>query len=963
MKRDCYFLLLVVFVSSICSAQTKTFPVVTKNNKLTIVYGNDAPALDSIAAHLLASDIERVTTYRPAVTTNADGASGNIIVIGSVNSGLLQRFANRNSSFFNKLNGQWECYGLMVIDKPLNNVQQALVIAGSDTRGTAYGVFDISEKIGINPWYWWADVAVTHQKELSLKLKDHISTPPSVKYRGIFLNDEDWGLLPWASNTFEPDVRNIGPKTYAKIFELLLRLKANLIWPAMHPGTAPFYTVPGNKKMAELYAIVVGTSHAEPMLRNNVGEWDERTMGRFNYITNKEKVYQYWEDRVKETAGTEAIYTMGMRGVHDSGMEGVKNASEAIPLLEQIIKDQRSLLEKHNGKDATNILQAFTAYKEVLDIYDNGLKIPDDITIIWPDDNYGYIQRLTNKQEQNRSGGTGVYYHASYWGRPHDYLWLSSTNPALMREEMMKAYHSGANRVWVLNVGDIKPLEYVTQLFVDMAWNAEAFKESDVRKHLEDWTARIFGKHGREISLILREYHRLAFERRPEFMGWSQTEPTTKTNYTSYNHFYFNDEAQQRIERYDALEKNVKQLRRKMGAGFDASFYQLVYYPVVCASWMNKKFLYRDKAYVYAKQNRICAYEYAALSKAMYDSIVKETTYYNEQLSGGKWKNIMSMAPRKLPVFDPPVLPFVPIDKSKTWDVVPEGYDTISREKKQLPSFTAGIWRTYFVDIFLCDSVVVEWKAQPSANWIHITTTKGVLLPKQGSSSHRVWVSINWNKLRTQPQTGAVIEVSAGGKKISIGVNALRPALPDFNTYKGFAEDNGLISMYAYHFQRGQEKPGSKWDVVPDLGHDLRSLKASVNTDSLTGPFDEAFIKQYLSYRDYHFYSLSDTKPTLSIYSLPVHPLNNSVGVRYALSIDDGPLQIISFKTVGRSEEWKQNVLRNSAIKEIALQPLKPGRHTLRVYAVDPGVVLDRMVIRFNNKQTSYSAIPETWKN
>ena len=256
-----------------------------------------------------------------------------------------------------------------------------MVVAGSDVRGTAYGVFTLSEKIGVSPWYWWADVAAKQQKELTIVQDDFVSAPPSVKYRGIFINDEDWGLQPWAAKTFEPETGDIGPKTYAKVFELLLRLKANLIWPAMHPSTKAFFHYPGNVTTAGDYQIIIGSSHAEPMLRNNVGEWNEKTMGHFNYLTNKDSVYKYWEDRVKESSEINAIYTMGMRGVHDGQMEGVKNMKEAVPIVERIIQEQRELLTKHVNKDVTAIPQVLTVYKEVLEIYDNGLKVPDDITL------------------------------------------------------------------------------------------------------------------------------------------------------------------------------------------------------------------------------------------------------------------------------------------------------------------------------------------------------------------------------------------------------------------------------------------------------------------------------------------------------------------------------------------------------------------------------------------------------
>jgi hypothetical protein len=382
-----------------------------------------------------------------------DAANGMQVVAGTIGqSNYIDELIKEKRIDVSTIQNKWECFSIQIIRGNTNAKSTKLpfrgagllVIAGSDPRGTAFGIFHLSKLMGISPFVWWADVRPQPRKQLFVS-GSYISKEPSVKYRGIFLNDEDWGLQPWAAKTFEPETGDIGPKTYSKIFELLLRLKANIIWPAMHPSTKAFFYYPGNVKTAGDYQIVVGSSHAEPMLRNNVGEWDEKTMGHFNYLTNKETVYKYWEERVKESSGIIANYSLGMRGVHDSGLEGIKDPKEAVPLMERIFEDQRAMLEKYINKDITAIPQVLTVYKEVLDIYDQGLKVPEDVTLVWPDDNYGYIQRLNNEKEKKRSGGSGVYYHASYWGRPHDYLWLSSTHPSLIREEMMKAYENGSN--------------------------------------------------------------------------------------------------------------------------------------------------------------------------------------------------------------------------------------------------------------------------------------------------------------------------------------------------------------------------------------------------------------------------------------------------------------------------------------------------------------------------------------
>lgn len=385
----------------------------------------------------MADDIKELTGKRPEIIqTNSFSKSG--IYVGQISDPLFKVKKDKK-----ELSGQWEKFS---IQKENEN----LIITGSDVRGTVYAIFEITERLGISPWKWWADVNPIKQEKLSLQLPQNgIISSPSVQYRGIFLNDEDWGLQPWATKTFEKETGDIGPKTYEKIFQLLLRLKANTIWPAMHPSTKGFFTISGNKEMAQKYHIVIGSSHAEPMLRNNVDEWKPKINGDYNYFTNKTQVDKYWQDRLDElkSAKIETIMTLGMRGVHDSKMEGAKDLKESIAMVEKIILNQREMFSNTFNKPLNQIPQAFIPYKEVLELYDNGLKIPDDITLVWPDDNYGYIRRLSNESEQKRAGGSGVYYHISYWGRPHDYLWLSTTQPGLIWYEMTKAYQNGANKM------------------------------------------------------------------------------------------------------------------------------------------------------------------------------------------------------------------------------------------------------------------------------------------------------------------------------------------------------------------------------------------------------------------------------------------------------------------------------------------------------------------------------------
>ncbi len=856
--------------------------------KAAPVYFDTADAMVvQIAAKAFVNDVGLVSGITPSLAFSTGTPSYGVFVGTIGQCAFIDHLIKNKKLNVSSIKRQWERFAIAVIENPFGRTGKALVVAGSDPRGTAFGIFELSKMMGVSPFCWWADVVPGHKEEIFATKGKLFSQPPSVKYRGIFLNDEDWGLQPWAAKTFEPETGDIGPKTYAKVFELMLRLKANLIWPAMHDCTKAFFTIAGNAKVAADYSIIIGSSHAEPMLRNNVGEWNEKTMGHFNYLTNQQTIDKYWEYRVKESSGINAMYTLGMRGVHDSQMEGAKDPKEAVPLLENIIGNQRNMLARLVNKNVETIPQVFTAYKEVLDIYDNGLKVPDDVTIVWPDDNYGYIQRLNNENEKKRSGASGVYYHASYWGRPHDYLWLGSTHPSLMRSEMMKAFASGANRLWVLNVGDIKPLEYNIEMFMEMAYDASPFKDSRYpKKHLLQWASSLFGEPLADmITPVLWEYYQLAFERRPEFMGWSQTEPTTKTTYTNFNHFYYGDEAQRRIDRYEALEQKVKALRTKIAPKDAEAFYELVYYPVIGASLMNKKFLYRDKCYFNAQQNRLSALDYAQLSLAAYDSIVQETNYYNNQLSGGKWKNMMSMKPRELPVFLAPALPQVTIDSSQEWGVAPEGF--VKKDSSllkgsnnlKLPPFDPLNRQVYFIDIFLCESKTLDWSASVSDPRIRLSKTSGRLTPEFGQKQMRLYASIDWTKAPSNKMLAGQITFTAGGKQVLVQVDGADLRLSE--NYQGFIENNGLVSIHASHDSRLMNKGSGDWHLLHDQGYTGEAMQSqAVAMKDTLHLSDTGWIHQNRSYIEYNFYSFSPADASAIVFTLPTHPFKNNYSMR-----------------------------------------------------------------------------------
>lgn len=496
------------------------FSLFSDGHAAPIVHDRGDAALVGHAVIDLADDLEEVTGIRPSVTDGSEPIAKTAVIIGTLgNSATVDRIVAAGKVDVTLLRGAWESYIIATVKRPLPGVGQALLVIGSDRRGTAYGVYELSAASGISPWRWWADVAPERRERLVVLPGVHKFGSPSVKYRGIFINDEDWGLIPWASKTFDPADGNFGPKTYRKVFQLLLRLKANTLWPAMHRTSRPFNAVEENARLADEYGIVMGSSHAEPMLRNNVGEWTDAP-DRFNYATNAAGVRSYWQARVASNARFESLWTLGMRGVHDSGMAGGATTAAKVALLGQIIADQRAMLSSTGSAAPYGTPQVFMPYKEVLTLYRLGLKVPEDVTLMWPDDNFGYIRQFPTGTERTRTGGAGVYYHLSYLGAPLSYLWLSTTPPALVQEEMVRAWDQGARQIWILNVGDIKPGEVGISHFFDLAWDIGAARNRSQSTFLADWSRRTFGPEGNAIGAVLDEYFRLNFERRPEHLQW-----------------------------------------------------------------------------------------------------------------------------------------------------------------------------------------------------------------------------------------------------------------------------------------------------------------------------------------------------------------------------------------------------------------------------------------------------------
>ena len=628
-------------------AQNKPFCIAKDGKAATIVVdGQDWKGVIR-AANDLADDVRKVCGTTCKISNGTTAGKGSIVVGTIGKSRVIEKLVMQKKLDVNKVKGCWESFVIDVVDGKL-------VVAGSDKRGTIYGIYEISQRIGVSPWYWWADIPVTHQDEVYWNGGRFVSQEPTVKYRGIFINDEDWGLKPWASTNYEKELGDIGPKTYARVCELLLRLKANMLAPAMHACTGAFYSHPESKVVCDSFGIVITTSHCEPLLLNNAAtsEWDGKRDGDWNYKTNAKTIWKKWDDRLSEASQYENIYTVAMRGVHDEGLKGNLPMSERVPLLEKVIQDQRDLLVKHQAytpQGDGEIPQIFVPYKETMDIYEHGLQVPDDITLVWVDDNYGYMKRVSSPKEQQRSGHSGVYYHLSYLGAPHDYLWLNTTPPVLMYEELKKAYDAGADRYWLLNVGDIKPMELGMQTFFDMAWDINAFNFERARTHQAEFLAQQFPSLSSlksQLQGILDDYYRLAWSRKPEFMGWDyewDDEAHTGLKPTEFSFRHYN-EGQQRLADYQRISDAVEHMavsNLPADNGLRAAFFELVQFPVQGACQMNRKFLMAQLSQELIAQTTEANWA-ARQSQQAYDSINALNHRYNELLDG-KWRGIMAL--------------------------------------------------------------------------------------------------------------------------------------------------------------------------------------------------------------------------------------------------------------------------------------------------------------------------------
>lgn len=571
------------------------------------------------------------------------------VIVGTLGkSPVIDRLADKGIIDRGKLEGKWESFLIKTADSPIPGVTKALIIAGSDRRGTVYGIYELSRQIGVSPWYWWLDVPIKQRDKLLISDIDFSSGEPSVKYRGIFINDEFPSMTAWAKAKFG----GMNSRMYSKIYELLLRLRANTLWPGMwgsfkayrpmepifkdqfglYEGNCFNEDDPDNPRVADEYGIIIGTSHHEPMQRSQQ-EWirhkSEYGNGQWNYLKNRKGIEKFFREGIRNCRNFDNIVTIGMRGDEDRPMDNAGTPEENFRLMKLIIKRQRTIIAEETGKDASAMPQVWTLYSEVLDYFDQGLEVPEDVIIMFCDDNFGNVRRLPNPDKKRHKGGYGMYYHVSYYGAPRACKWLNTTQIQHMCEQLRLSFDYGIDKMWILNVGDLKPHEFTTDYFLESAWSADRLDYDKLTDYTRGFCASIFGQqYSADAARLLDNYNKYA--------AWINPELLDQNTYSLDN-----GEFDMVLNSWLALEAQAARLEKDLPADCGDAYRQLLGYPIEAMANLHDLY-YNLARHTHAlQQGDLCADEWARKARQSFrrDSLL--TYEYNHITSGGKWEHMM----------------------------------------------------------------------------------------------------------------------------------------------------------------------------------------------------------------------------------------------------------------------------------------------------------------------------------
>lgn len=915
------------------------FTIASKTEVASILYDTSENTLVKKAANFLADDIEKVSGKRPLVLSTVS-LNSNIIIVATIDKNpLINKLVAEKKLNVDSLKNQWERFIIKTIDRPFQGVKKALVIVGSDRRGAAYGVFTISEKMGISPWYWWADVPVEQHNEIYIENCYYISKSPAVKYRGIFINDESPAFRNWAKEKFG----GINHKCYEKVFELLLRKKANFIWPAIWLPTMFYVDDPLNPKTADEFGIVVGTSHHEPMTRAH-NEWSLFNGGEWNFLTNKDKLLEFWRGRFERVGSFETIVTVGMRGDGDEAM----SEETAIDLLKTIISEQRKIISDVTGKPAKETPQLWALYKEVQDYYDKGMRVDDDIIVLFSDDNWGNIRYLPKKNEVKPTSKYGMYYHFDYVGAPVSYRWLNVTQIERVWEQMKLTYEHGVKELWIVNVGDIKPMELPISFFLDYAWDPNAIQANDLPNYYIKWAKQQFGsEYAKEIAELLSLYTKYNTRRTPEML--------TADTYSVENY----READRIVDEYKQLLERSTFIYERISEKYRSSYYQLVQFPIEICANLNEMYVAAGKNKYYGIRGAASANYYADRVKELFDRDAQITQKYHE-LENGKWNHMMSQTHigytywNHPPLNMMPAVSYVQLQKPAELGFLIEygatpkwGWLDVEADwsfSEEMPVFAPINNQNYYIDIINRGQEELNYTIKGREDWIKLSSESGTT-----RYNEKVYVSIDWNKDPKGKNIGEII-ISGAGKEYKVKV----PIRNIPYRVAGFVENEGVIAFEAYHYTRKIDTKDMHWTIVPNLGRTGSSLIIEPVTA-------DPPVKLENSPRvEYEFTTFSSGNLKVMAYLSPTQDFKKQGGLKYAVAIDDEKPQIININEGEiipdyKYADWWMKSVGDHIKKRTSMHKIDmPGKHVLKIWAIDPGTVFQKFVIDVGGLKPGY---------
>lgn len=915
-----------------------------------------------LVANSFAEDVNLVAGVTPAVRTTWKELKETAIIMGSIgNNDIIDSLISKGTIDVTSIKDKRECYKIKVVENPLEGVDKAIVIVGSDKRGTIYGIYHISELIGVSPWVYFADVMPARKSELIISEEELniTSKEPSVKYRGFFLNDEWPALGSWVTNTFG----DFNEEFYDKVFQLILRLKGNFMWPAMWSAV---FSENGkshplaNAELADTYGVVMGTSHHEPLFRAGE-EWKQinqqyGTNPAWDFSSNSEAITKFWEDGLKRNKNLESLITMGMRGEQDSALKG--SEEENIQLLKDIILTQKRLLKEQGLEKAPQVL---TIYKEVEKYWygtdkAEGLRTwdeLDDVTIMLADDNFANLRTIPTEEERNRKAGWGMYYHFDYHGGPRSYEWVNTTPLEKVWEQMSMAYDYGIRDIWIVNIGDLKPMEFPVSYFLDLAYDFETWGVNGMNKtkeYTKKWAMHQFKNVEKEelvdgIESVLTGYTKMSGSRKPEVTY------TSTYSYINYN------EAQRVLKQAINLEDIAKKYYDEMPEVCKDAYYQLVYYPAAASANVVKMQIYAGLNNLYFKRNSVLANSYAELVEECKKKDIEMQDYYNNEMSNGKWKGMMSSPHIGYMEWSPDGWTYPEVYSLSPKDGSIMIVDVEGTEKEYcsgtaiLPVFTNLCKESYSITISNGGNTEFAYKLEASEAWIKVEDIQGTI-----SDGKTIMVSVDWNKV--SKTSNGFITIFGAGEKVKVDVTAEVievDGLPNMT----FVETHDVISIEAEHAVSKVSKSNVEWKVLENYGRTLSSVKMFPTTVSFE-KIEEA------PYLEYSLRVNEEAEYTLTTYVAPTNNLSEKSRLKYAVAFD-GEIPTIAdalpkdfFAGSYINNIWCDAVLENIHITT-TVHKLSKGIHTIRFYGLDAGLVLQKLVLSKGKLPYSYFGPEESY--